>query len=66
MAFLPFFQSTDQLMKAYENPDTLLCLTQIVTSNHETQVRQFAAVLLRKRLNKLRHWQMVPAEHQAA
>ncbi|XP_016965839.1 importin-4 isoform X2 [Drosophila biarmipes] len=59
-------QSTDQLTKAYENPDTLLCLTQIVTSNNEIQVRQFAAVLLRKRLNKLRHWQMVPAEHQAA
>ncbi|XP_037723233.1 importin-4-like isoform X2 [Drosophila subpulchrella] len=59
-------QSTDQLMKAYENPDTLLCLAQIVTSNNETQVRQFAAVLLRKRLNKLRHWQMLSAEHQAA
>ncbi|XP_044250468.1 importin-4 isoform X2 [Drosophila takahashii] len=59
-------QSTAELNKAYENPDTLLCLTQIVTSNNEIQVRQFAAVLLRKRLNKLRHWQMVPAEHQAA
>ncbi|XP_017080814.2 importin-4-like isoform X2 [Drosophila eugracilis] len=59
-------QSTAQLMKAYENPDTFLCLTQIVISDKPIPVRRYAAVLLKKRFNKLRHWQMVPAEHQKA
>ncbi|XP_052844882.1 importin-4 isoform X1 [Drosophila gunungcola] len=59
-------QSTAELTKAYENPETLLCLTKIVVTNEQTQLRQFAAVLLNKRLRKLRHWQLVPAEQQAA
>ncbi|XP_064546298.1 importin-4-like [Drosophila montana] len=57
-------QATNELGKAYENPDTLPALCQIVVSPREPQVRQFAAVLLNKRLQKLRNWQMVPAEQK--
>ncbi|KAM8709540.1 hypothetical protein ACLKA7_016358 [Drosophila subpalustris] len=57
-------QATNELNKAYENPETLPALCRIVVSNRETQIRQFAAVLLNKRLQKLRHWQLVPAEQK--
>ncbi|XP_043063689.1 importin-4 isoform X2 [Drosophila ficusphila] len=59
-------QATAELMKAYENPEALLCLTQIVMSNEDVQRRTYAAVLLQRRLKKLRYWQVVPADHQAA
>ncbi|XP_044317469.1 importin-4 isoform X2 [Drosophila rhopaloa] len=59
-------QATAELKKAYDNPETVLCLTKIAISHEELQMRQFAAVLLNSRLKKLRHWQMVSAEHQAA
>ncbi|KAH8378857.1 hypothetical protein KR009_001783 [Drosophila setifemur] len=57
-------QSTSALTKAYENTEALISLARIVASPMETQVRQFAAVLLNKRLSKLRHWQLVPADQQ--
>nr|NP_001261957.1 artemis, isoform B [Drosophila melanogaster]NP_001401038.1 artemis, isoform C [Drosophila melanogaster]AGB94650.1 artemis, isoform B [Drosophila melanogaster]UYI58707.1 artemis, isoform C [Drosophila melanogaster] len=59
-------ESTAKMLKAYENPDSLLVLTQIVMSDRPVQERQVAAVLLKRRVKKLRHWQLVPAEHQAA
>ncbi|XP_033160638.1 importin-4 [Drosophila mauritiana] len=59
-------ESTDKMLKAYENPDSLLVLTQIIMSDRPVQERQVAAVLLKRRVKKLRHWQLVPAEHQAA
>ncbi|KAH8322660.1 hypothetical protein KR059_002632 [Drosophila kikkawai] len=58
--------STAALMKAYETPESLLCLVHIVNTNKETQIRHYAAVLLNKRLSKLRQWLTVPAEHKAA
>ncbi|EDV96789.1 importin-4 [Drosophila grimshawi] len=57
-------EATNELAKAHENPATLPALCQIVVSKREPQVRQFAAVLLNKRLQKLRNWQMVPAEQK--
>ncbi|XP_060660093.1 importin-4-like [Drosophila nasuta] len=57
-------QATIELGKAHENPDTLPALCRMVVSQREPQVRQFAAVLLNKRLQKLRHWQMVPADQK--
>ncbi|KAH8260597.1 hypothetical protein KR038_008251 [Drosophila bunnanda] len=58
--------ATAALMKAYETPESLLCLVHIVNTNKETQIRQYAAVLLNKRLSKLRQWSTVPAEHKAS
>ncbi|KAH8372416.1 hypothetical protein KR093_011406, partial [Drosophila rubida] len=57
-------QATIELGKAHENPETLPALCRMVVSQREPQVRQFAAVLLSKRLQKLRHWQMVPIEQK--
>ncbi|XP_022227299.2 importin-4 [Drosophila obscura] len=59
-------ECTAALSKAFENPEALPVLCQMVVSTREAQVRQFAAVLVNKRLHKLRHWQMVPPEHQEA
>ncbi|XP_017150960.2 importin-4-like [Drosophila miranda] len=56
---------TAALRKAFENPEALPVLCQMLVSTRETQIRQFAVVLMNKRLAKLRHWQMVPPEHQA-
>ncbi|TMW53578.1 hypothetical protein DOY81_001342 [Sarcophaga bullata] len=57
-------QATADLQEAYKRPETIPQLCDIVVSNKEPQVRQYSAVLLKKRLGKLRHWQMVPAEQQ--
>ncbi|XP_030386346.1 importin-4-like isoform X2 [Scaptodrosophila lebanonensis] len=59
-------QATAQLDQAYENPQTLQALCEIVVSNREKQIRQFAAVLLKKRLSKLRFWQLVPSAQKEA
>ncbi|KAH8340398.1 hypothetical protein KR074_012207 [Drosophila pseudoananassae] len=58
-------QSTAALSKAYENPEAILGFCNIVVSPMETQIRQFAAVLLNKRLGKLRHWQALNADQQS-
>ncbi|XP_037819285.1 importin-4 [Lucilia sericata] len=57
-------QATADLQEAYKRPETIPQLCDIVVSNKEPQVRQYSAVLLKKRLGKLRHWQMVPPEQQ--
>lgn len=54
-------QATTELTKAYESPETLPAICQIIVSQRDTQVRQCAAMLLNKRLQKRRNWQMVPA-----
>ncbi|XP_061389190.1 importin-4-like [Musca vetustissima] len=57
-------QATADLQEAYKRPETIPQLCDIVVSNKEAQVRQYSAVLLKKRLGKLRHWQMVPPDQQ--
>ncbi|KAH8302534.1 hypothetical protein KR044_008005 [Drosophila immigrans] len=57
-------KATIELGKAHEKPETLPALCSMVVSQREPQVRQFAAVLLNKRLQKLRNWQMVPADQK--
>lgn len=59
-------QATAELAKAYEHPETLWNLCQMIVSPRDTQIRQLSAVLLNKRIQKLRHWQMVPQEQQEA
>ncbi|KAH8303666.1 hypothetical protein KR018_010265 [Drosophila ironensis] len=55
---------TNALNKAHQNPLTLISLCNIVVSPMEIPIRQFAAVLINRRLNRLRHWQMVSPENQ--
>ncbi|XP_068141840.1 importin-4-like isoform X2 [Drosophila tropicalis] len=58
--------ATAELAKAYENPETLWTLCQMIVSPRDTQKRQLSAVLLNKRIMKLRHWQQVPQQQQEA
>lgn len=48
-----------------KHPDAIPALCEIVVSAKDLQIRQYAAVLLRKRLSKLRNWHLVPVEQQA-
>lgn len=57
-------KATADLQEAYKRPETIPALCQIAVSGKEPQIRQYSAVLLKKRLGKLRHWQMVPPEQQ--
>lgn len=63
-SFALYLQATADLQEAYKRPETIPQLCDIVVSNKEPQIRQYSAVLLKKRLGKLRHWQMVPHDQQ--
>uniref|UniRef100_T1GVS2 Importin N-terminal domain-containing protein n=1 Tax=Megaselia scalaris TaxID=36166 RepID=T1GVS2_MEGSC len=58
-------KATNDLQEAFKHPETIPQLCEITVSSKEAQIRQYSAVLLRKRLGKLRNWQMVPPEQQA-
>uniref|UniRef100_A0AAG5D5I9 Importin N-terminal domain-containing protein n=1 Tax=Anopheles atroparvus TaxID=41427 RepID=A0AAG5D5I9_ANOAO len=58
-------QASADLKEAFKKPETIPQLCEICVSNPDTQVRQYAAMLLRKQLCKLRAWREVPAETQA-
>ncbi|XP_063703113.1 importin-4-like [Culicoides brevitarsis] len=58
-------KATAELQEAFKRPETVPLLCDLVVSNPDVQVRQYAATLLRKRLGKLKNWQLVAAEHQA-
>lgn len=57
-------QATADLQEAFKNPEAIQALCQVVVSSPEPQHRQYSAVLLTKRLGKLRNWQLVPVEQQ--
>lgn len=58
-------KATNELQEAFKHPETIPQLCDIAVSSKDVPVRQYSAVLLRKRLGKLRNWQMVPPEQQA-
>ena len=47
-----------------KHPETITILCEVVGRSQQPQLRQYAAVILRKRLIKLRNWNMVPKEQQ--
>lgn len=47
-----------------KRPETITVLCEVVTRSASAQLRQYAAVILRKRLAKLRFWNMVPPVQQ--
>ncbi|XP_014468024.1 PREDICTED: importin-4-like [Dinoponera quadriceps] len=49
-------QATAELRKALKNPDNISALCQLIVTSTNPQVRQYAAVLLRKRYSKSKHW----------
>ena len=59
-----FFKATQDLNEALKRPETVQALCEVVVSSVNPQLRQYAAVILKKRLGKLRNWQCVPLEQQ--
>uniref|UniRef100_A0A1I8NQF8 Importin N-terminal domain-containing protein n=1 Tax=Stomoxys calcitrans TaxID=35570 RepID=A0A1I8NQF8_STOCA len=57
-------QATADLHEVYKRPETIPQLCELAVSHKEHHIRHYSAVLLKKRLGKLRHWQMVPPEQQ--
>lgn len=53
-----------QLQEAFKQPESIQSLCELVVSSQKPQIRQYSAVLLRKRLGKLRNWQLVAPEQQ--
>lgn len=56
------FQATHDLQEAFKRPETVPAFCDLIVSSANPQVRQYSAVLLRKRLAKLRNWQVLPQE----
>lgn len=59
-----FFKATEELNEALKQPGTITLLCGVVTTSKNPQIRQYGAVVLRKRIIKLRNWNMVPADQQ--
>ncbi|PNF17098.1 hypothetical protein B7P43_G16108, partial [Cryptotermes secundus] len=53
-------QGTKQLREAFKDPEVIPALCNTVGASQNPQVRQYAAVLLRKRLSKSKHWTELP------
>lgn len=47
-----------------KRPESITMLCKVVGSSSNAQLRQYAAVILRKRLVKLRNWNMLASEKQ--
>lgn len=59
-----YSKATEDLNEALKQQETISILCGIATTSKNPQLRQYAAVVLRKKLVKLRNWNMVPADQQ--
>ncbi|XP_050478214.1 importin-4-like isoform X1 [Bombus huntii] len=53
-------QGTAELREAFKKPESTPTLCQLIISSTNSQVRQYAAILLRKRYAKGKHWLKLP------
>ncbi|XP_043248077.1 importin-4-like [Colletes gigas] len=53
-------QGTAELTEAIKKPESISTLCQLIVSSQKSQIRQYAAVLLRKRYEKGKHWLQLP------
>ncbi|XP_021926547.1 importin-4-like isoform X1 [Zootermopsis nevadensis] len=53
-------QGTRELQEAFKKPEVIPALCNVVGVSQNPQIRQYAAVLLRKRLSKSRNWTKLP------
>ncbi|CAG5114577.1 unnamed protein product, partial [Candidula unifasciata] len=49
-------KATQDLKEAFKNPDTLQNLCHILGTSTQPQIRQYAAVLIRRKIHKLKQW----------
>jgi hypothetical protein len=57
-------QGTKELREAFRNPEVIPALCNVVGSSQNSQLRQYAAVLLRKGLSKSKYWPELPGNVQ--
>lgn len=57
-------QATTDLQTAFKRPEAIEELCNVAGSSANVQIRQYSYVLLRRRLSKLRNWQLVPRAMQ--
>lgn len=53
-------QGTAELREAFKKQETIQALCQLIISSNNSQIRQYAAILLRKRYGKGKHWLKLP------
>lgn len=49
-------EGTKELKEAFKNPEAILALCDVIVTSQNSQIRQSAAVLLRRKLGKKRQW----------
>ncbi|XP_046413500.1 importin-4-like isoform X1 [Neodiprion fabricii] len=59
-------QGTIELRDAFKNPECIGLLVAVVVESPKPQIRQYAAVLMRKRLSKGKHWAKLSPEVKAS
>ncbi|XP_012138134.1 importin-4 isoform X2 [Megachile rotundata] len=57
-------EGTTELREAFKKPESTLALCRLIVSSTNSQIRQYAAVLLRKRYGKGKHWLKLPPHIQ--
>ena len=55
-------QGTAELREAFKKPESTAALCQLIVSSSTAQIRQYGAVLLRKRYGKGSHWLKLPLQ----
>ncbi|KAK6629085.1 hypothetical protein RUM43_002902 [Polyplax serrata] len=53
-------QGTKELREAFKNPEAIPALCNVLSTSSNAQIRQYAAVILRKRLSKQKNWNKIP------
>ncbi|KAG5680978.1 hypothetical protein PVAND_010452 [Polypedilum vanderplanki] len=57
-------KATEELNEVMKRPEAVSMLCEVTFRSQNAQLRQYGAVILRKRLLKLRNWNMIPPEQQ--
>ncbi|CAG9770533.1 unnamed protein product [Ceutorhynchus assimilis] len=55
-------EGTKELKEAFQKPEAVPALCDVIVGSTDPQIRQSAAVLLRKRFGKRRHWYKIPVD----
>ena len=59
-----YFQGTKELREAFKTPEVIPALCNVIGVSQNPQIRQYAAVLLRRRLAKSKNWMKLSVDVQ--
>lgn len=57
-----FIQGTEELKQAFKSPEVVPALCNVLGTSTKHDIRQYAVVLLRKHLNRKKHWMQLKAD----